>query len=282
MVVTYDSIADLAAEKERHKKAFDEAVEAQLEKQKGSGTLLTKETFDKIVEACKKKKTLDKAAFKDLSTQEGYTQAYKWVKKYDCITLEDKDVLIFMQEEGAALEDAIQVSHSGRVFEDFHAIHTENNDHPKARTFKNRVVSKFGKSIPVWLQKIFTDTCPRCIEKARRTKPTAGHQPIITKGFGVRGQVDLIDFQSMPDGPFNFLMTYQDHGIKICHLTPIVRKRASCVAYALLEIFTLLGPPAILQSDNGREFSNAATASGGRFVELDDEVRHCCVHLLTS
>ena len=39
-------------------------------------------------------------------------------------------------------------------------------------------------------------------------------------------------------------------------LRPLKRKTALAVAEVLIEIFTLLGPPAILQSDNGREFKN--------------------------
>jgi hypothetical protein len=41
------------------------------------------------------------------------------------------------------------------------------------------------------------------------------------------------------------------------------------VAFALLDIFTMIGAPAILQSDNGREFSGAA---GRKSVQLSDEV----------
>jgi hypothetical protein len=114
--------------------------------------------------------------------------------------------------------------------------------------------------------KIFTDVCPRCIEQQQRHRPVAGLRPIITLGFGVHGQVDLIDFQSMPDGVFHFLLNYIDHGIKILSCVPIVRKRASCVAYALFQIFTVYGPLMILQSDNGREFSGAAMTAR----------EHCC------
>ena len=42
-----------------------------------------------------------------------------------------------------------------------------------------------------------------------------GHQPILTSGFGTRGQIDLIDLQNAPDGEFKFLLTYIDHGTKI-------------------------------------------------------------------
>ena len=73
----------------------------------------------------------------------------------------------------------------------------------------------------------------------------------------------------MPDGSFNFLLNYADHGIKFLFSKPIKFKRASCIAVALLEIFTIIGPPMILQSDNGREFSGAAMNS--RQLRLSDQ-----------
>ena len=40
----------------------------------------------------------------------------------------------------------------------------------------------------------------------------AGIKNIISFGFGVQGQVNLIEFQSMPDGLFKFLLNYINHG----------------------------------------------------------------------
>ena len=84
----------------------------------------------------------------------------------------------------------------------------------------------------------------------------------------------------MPNGDFRFLLNYLDHGVKFLFSIPLKRKRASCVAIALLEIFTVIGPPMILQSDNGKEFSGAAVTSresrglcvGLNAVELDDVI----------
>ncbi len=100
----------------------------------------------------------------------------------------------------------------------------------------------------------------------------AGIKNIVTKGFSVRGQVDLIDFQSVPDGEFKFLLNYIDHGIKKLTSVPLVAKRASIVAVALLGIFTEQGPPSILQTDIGGEFSDSATNHYGHHLLLDDEV----------
>ena len=92
-------------------------------------------------------------------------------------------------------------------------------------------------------------------------KTTDVHQLILTRGFGSRVQVDLTKFQSMSDGEFNFLMNYQDRGMKVLLSKAIVWKRASCVAWELIDYVTLLGPPEILQADNRREFNGLAGAS---------------------
>jgi hypothetical protein len=54
---------------------------------------------------------------------------------------------------------------------------------------------------------------------------------------------------------------------------PLVSKRASNVALALLHFFTEQGPPTILQADNGREFSGSAMDTANKQVYLSDEVR---------
>ena len=63
--------------------------------------------------------------------------------------------------------------------------------------------------------------------------------------------MDLIDFQTCADGEFKWLLVYQDHFTKFVQLRPIQSKGAHDVAEALLDIFSIFGVPAILQSDNG-------------------------------
>ncbi len=62
----------------------------------------------------------------------------------------------------------------------------------------------------------------------------------------------------MPDGNFCLLLNYIDHDVKFLFSILLPCKRASCIAVALLEIFTVVEPPMILQSDNGNEFNTAA------------------------
>ena len=189
-----------------------------------------------------------------------FPQIHNWNKIYAVVVAGERSNILVsrpkdMIGENVDAELVRRISYLERVFLDIVTAHGQ--DHSKGRTLYSRL-SAIVSNIPRDVCKHFTDTCPRCIERQQRTRPTAGLRPIITQGFNVRGQVDLIDFQSMPDGEFRFLLNYIDHGMKFLFSVPIVRKRASCIALALFQIFTLIGPPMILQSDNGSEFHGAA------------------------
>ena len=101
---------------------------------------------------------------------------------------------------------------------------------------------------------LFKPYCRVCQEKKKRPKATGVVvRPILSSEFNSRSQVHLVDVQSSPQRQFKWIMVYQ------CHLTKFVRpltsKRAAEVAFQLLDIFLLFGAPAILQSDNGSEFT---------------------------
>lgn len=72
-----------------------------------------------------------------------------------------------------------------------------------------------------------------------------------------RGQVDLVDFQSIPDGDFKWILNHQDYATKYVEIRPLTSMRAVEVAQELLKIFLQFGCPSILQSDNGSEFVNS-------------------------
>ena len=100
--------------------------------------------------------------------------------------------------------------------------------------------------------------CVDCQRKRKRpTTKGVVVQPILTNEFSSRGQVDLIDMQSLPSGKFKWIMVYQDHLTKFCIIRALSSKRASEVAYQLMDIFLMFGAPQVLQSDNGSEFTAA-------------------------
>ena len=157
-------------------------------------------------------------------------------------------------QEAIAINFVKQITCFEHAFSDIRRAHGE--DHAKRRTLYGRVCERIDNIGHIFC-KMFMDLCPICVHQLRN-RPVAGLQPIVTFVFGMPGQIDLIDFQSMPDESFRFLLTYIDHGVKFLFCIPIVQKTASSITIALLQIFTMIGPPMILQSDNGAEFHCAA------------------------
>ncbi|XP_050058504.1 SCAN domain-containing protein 3-like [Aphis gossypii] len=97
----------------------------------------------------------------------------------------------------------------------------------------------------------FLHFCEPCQQKQKGSKKGVVVKPIISSDFNSRCQVDLIDFQSHPDGKFKFIMVYQDHLTKFVVLKPLEFKRAEEVAYNIIDIFTLLGATTIkLNNEN--------------------------------
>ena len=103
---------------------------------------------------------------------------------------------------------------------------------------------------------LIKEMCEECQLKNRKIASKGlVVKPLLSKDFNSRGQVDLVDMQSMRDGDFKFSLHCQDHLTKFAVLRPLTSKLAAEVGFQLLDIFLLFGAPHILQSHNGREFT---------------------------
>ena len=111
--------------------------------------------------------------------------------------------------------------------------------------------------------KIFLQGCEEChLRKARKSIKSLVVKPIYSTRFLSRCQVDLIDFRDMSQEhnmsesgvPYRWLLVYQDHFTKFIRLRSLKHKSAEEVSEVLEDFFCELGPPHILQSDNGGEF----------------------------
>ena len=274
------SQTDAAALKEQ-KELFMKSLEQIPGLGKDRSQYLTEDKYNEIV--------LCVTEFPTLSSKEKkakYSQGHAWIKKYKVLSVGNSRELILnpdfkgrkagagANEEGGegasgALDQSVVISHAGRVFEDLLKIHVAGG-HCKSKTLWARVQAKHGGSIPQEVALAFVKSCPTCAIQSTRKPSSAGHKPILTRGFGTKGQIDLIDMQSCPDGKSVFLLNYQDSGTKLMDARDLSTKRSVAIAFALLDIFTTIGAPAILGCDNGREFS---TAAGSKSVQITDEVR---------
>ena len=121
-------------------------------------------------------------------------------------------------------------------------------------TYEN--ISRYYTNVSRDLVQAYVKRCLVCAIKAKKvtTHPT---QAIASSHFQERGQIDLFDMQATPGGihkNMRYVLHYQCHFTKFSILRAITTKEAENVATELLTIFQLIGPPKILQSDNGKEF----------------------------
>ncbi|KRX25448.1 KRAB-A domain-containing protein 2 [Trichinella nelsoni] len=75
--------------------------------------------------------------------------------------------------------------------------------------------------------------CVECHKKKMRKLPKSlVVKPVIITIVMSRAQVimSLINFQTMPDGDYKYIITYYNHFIKFCILNPLKAKRAKEVA----------------------------------------------------
>ena len=137
---------------------------------------------------------------------------------------------------------------------------------------RDKLLAEIGKkffNISNKVINVYLATCATCDEKRHRPRKGIVVRPILTDDFNSRAQVDLISYESEKDGPFSYVMSYQDHLTKFVSLRALKSKRAEEVAYNLLDIFCAFGAPVVLQSDNGREFtSKVVKACVGMWPEL--------------
>lgn len=93
-------------------------------------------------------------------------------------------------------------------------------------------------------------------------------------------QIDLIDMRSKPDQSYQYIAHYMDHWSKFHIIWPLMNKSAVEVAMGLVtRVFSYIGLPKILHSDNGREFVNelvreSLRAWPGEVVIVNGRPRH--------
>ncbi|CAF1326105.1 unnamed protein product [Didymodactylos carnosus] len=120
-------------------------------------------------------------------------------------------------------------------------------------TGQNREIQEQYSYIPYDVVTLFLKQCDVYNSRQAFPKPIAG-KSIISVGYLIRVQMDLIDMHSAPDREFKWILHVKDHFTKSSWAYPLQTKEAAPVVLKLLDQFYSFGPPRILQSDNGKEF----------------------------
>ena len=113
-------------------------------------------------------------------------------------------------------------------FNKIHDAHIEKG-HPGRDIMQKYLATKYANVTTEQIN-IYRSFCETCALKKSKARRGVVVKPILTQNVMSRGQVDLIDMQSQPDGEFKFILNYQDHFCKFCVLRPLKHKTVSSVA----------------------------------------------------
>ena len=122
-------------------------------------------------------------------------------------------------------------------------------------------VKKDAKNVKMSHVRLFVRSCSYCTSTRKGKIRPVIKCPIVTNGYGKRGQVDLIDIRVFGGSNCSFILNYQDNLTRFCILKPLKDKSAESVLESLSEIFNTLGAPKYLHTDNGGEFRNKKLTS---------------------
>ena len=137
------------------KTAFYTLLDSKVKELNGKNiSFFSDEKYIKVLEVCQLYRDSDDTSlFKELQCRAGYQQAYIWREKFSVLSIAGENVLIYKQKSEDTIDSAKRVSSYSNLFDHIKEVHLDGNDHPKARTLDSRIKTKFGKSIPSWVQK---------------------------------------------------------------------------------------------------------------------------------
>ncbi|XP_064112756.1 KRAB-A domain-containing protein 2-like [Macrobrachium nipponense] len=178
--------------------------------------LLPKEEYNEIISELT---AIDKSGKKT-------PHEYYLLKKYEI--LKCGDVLKLIRRR-TANEDPIYFATLEDTFDIIKRAHIATGHRGRYKMVKE--LSKKYANITHDAISIYKSLCIDC-QRTRKRPTTKGTvvRPILTKNFGSRSQVDLVDMQAMKQGNYKWIMVYQDHLTKFCVLRPLTSKRAAEVA----------------------------------------------------
>ncbi|XP_037699832.1 SCAN domain-containing protein 3 isoform X2 [Choloepus didactylus] len=175
---------------------------------------------------------------------------YRRLARFDVILVQGNEKLI--EAINGETDKIRYYLHSEDLFDILHDTHLSIGHGGRTRMEKE-LQAKY-KNITKEVIMLYLTLCKPCQQKNSKPRKVLTSQS--TKEINSRCQVDLIDMRLNPDGEYKFIMHYQDLRTKLSFLRSLKSKRPNEVAHALVDIFTIIGAPNVLQSDNGREFSS--------------------------
>lgn len=224
--------------------AFDRLLSG---KRDDNSVYLNNQKYGEIVEIVKTAKSADKKS----------VLMCRRLKRFDIVRVGNEDRLITppIVNAGNDAEFTYYVKND-EMYDVLHTTHLDIGHGGKHRMFAE--AKKRYKNVTQEIIKIYLTCCVSCRSKAKCARSSCEAVATILPETNGRCRVDLIDMQSQPDGPYRFIMIYEDCSTKFVQLRPLTSQSAGEVARHVLDIFCTFGAPSILQPDSsgGEEFAD--------------------------
>ncbi|XP_003801892.1 SCAN domain-containing protein 3 isoform X1 [Otolemur garnettii] len=227
-------------EPENMREKFFRSLAVLLENKSNNTKIFSKAKYCQLIREVKEAKAKAKKESVD----------YRRLARFDVILVQGNEKLI--EAINGETDKIRYYLHSEDLFDILHDTHLSIGHGGRTRMEKE-LQAKY-KNITKEVIMLYLTLCKPCQQKNSKLKKVLTSKPI--KEVNSRCQVDLIDMQLNPDGEYKFIMHYQDLHTKLSFLRSLKSKSPKEVAHALLDIFTIIGVPSVLQSNNGREFSS--------------------------
>ena len=195
---------------------------------------------------------------------------YALLNRYDIAKIGD-DKLILIKKN--SIDPYVRYIPDSEIFDVIYDAHVNVCHGGQKRTYCE--VKKTVANVTREQVAQFLSFCVTCEEKRSISKKKAVLRPIKSAGYSERGQVDLIDMRSCKTTDnYCYILHYQDHFTKFSVLKALRSKETTEVSHQLYGIFTIIGAPKILQSDNGNEFIGAPLKKMMRTFWPDTKLVH--------
>ncbi|KRZ07302.1 KRAB-A domain-containing protein 2, partial [Trichinella zimbabwensis] len=227
------------------KQQFNKRLAEIVTEKSGNNVIYSQATYDKIVNDLLQIQTKGACSAGDHNLK----------RRFELLIFGEEHKLIRKRKNG----EIRRIATFEEMFSIVRDAHSRIDHGGERKTFLE--IKKKWANVTLEICKIYISYCEDCHLKRKKKIPKRlVVKPIVSSSIMSRGQVDLINYQTMPDDKFNYVMTYVDYFSKFCVLRPLTSKSSEEVAHNLLDVFLLIGAPSILQSDNGRAFVNSLIA----------------------
>ncbi|XP_063824629.1 KRAB-A domain-containing protein 2-like [Ostrinia nubilalis] len=174
---------------------------------------------------------------------------YARLKKYDILEIDGVKRLVVpffssTTSSGNKTSSAIRMFvHTDEIFDILHTAHLKSGH--KSRQGMTQEVSQF-KNITREMIMIYLGLCEVCQEKVAKF-----HEREIKKSY-----IDFISMSADQHG-YNLILVYLDVKTQFVQLRPLKNTELQEVTQSLLDIFTIFGPPDLLQGNVSNEFGSS-------------------------